>query len=68
MANEQIELYKSAGDLLQELKDGEFDIYISGSSEIRAKKKSFSQKTGNDGEHCTITWECSICPTHTCWC
>ncbi|MCO4346591.1 plantaricin C family lantibiotic [Staphylococcus agnetis] len=67
MNDSQIETFKCAGDLLQELQDGNFDYYLSGSSEIR-KKKSFSEKTGNDGEHCTITWECSICPTHTCWC
>ncbi|MBN6854217.1 plantaricin C family lantibiotic [Staphylococcus capitis] len=68
MKKKELELLYSAGNLIQELEDGELDSYISGQSEIRKKKKSYSQKTGNDGKHCTATWECSICPTHTCWC
>jgi hypothetical protein len=66
MSKKDLDLFHTAGDLMQELKDAELDIHLSGESEIR--KRSFSQKTGNDGKHCTVTWECSMCPTHTCWC
>lgn len=45
MDNSQIETFRCAGDLLQELQDGNFDYYMSGSSEIR-KKKASQKKQG----------------------
>lgn len=61
MSNFELELFKSAGNLEEELKTADLEHIYGGSN-----KKGLSQ--GNDGKHCTITWECSICPTHTCWC
>ncbi|WP_416150014.1 plantaricin C family lantibiotic [Salipaludibacillus sp. HK11] len=54
-------LYSIAGDVTQEMEEISLN-FVSGGAEAQG----ISQ--GNDGKYCTITWECSICPTHTCWC
>ncbi|SFQ22837.1 plantaricin C family lantibiotic [Salibacterium halotolerans] len=55
--------YAVAGDVEQELEDISLSS-ISGGAD--AEPRGISQ--GNDGDYCTITWECGMCPTHTCWC
>jgi len=53
--------YDFAGDLEMELNEIELS-QLSGGVEAQG----ISQ--GNDGKICTLTWECGLCPTHTCFC
>lgn len=55
--------YSYAGNVVEELEEISFQS-ISGGAD--ASLQGLSQ--GNDGKYCTLTWECSLCPTHTCWC
>ncbi|MCR6097296.1 plantaricin C family lantibiotic [Salipaludibacillus agaradhaerens] len=55
------ELYAIAGNVAEEMEEISLNS-VSGGADVQG----ISQ--GNDGKYCTITWECSICPTHTCWC
>ncbi|MFC0523605.1 plantaricin C family lantibiotic [Pontibacillus salicampi] len=57
------QLYASAGNIEMELEEISLKSVSGGAA---ADPQGISQD--NDGKHCTITWECSICPTHTCWC
>jgi hypothetical protein len=61
VANVEERLYGFAGKLEEELEEIALKEISGG-----AEQRGISQ--GNDGHQCTITWECSICPTHTCWC
>ncbi|MEQ6354786.1 plantaricin C family lantibiotic [Lysinibacillus sp. M3] len=54
------ELMKTAGDIYKELEDASLETIYGG---VETKKIS----KGNDGKWCTLTWECSICPTKTCF-
>ncbi|MFE4712816.1 plantaricin C family lantibiotic [Paenibacillus sp. NPDC056722] len=54
-------LYSLAGDLSEEMEEISMKA-VRGGAEQRGISK------GNDGKYCTLTWECSICPTLTCWC
>lgn len=54
------ELMATAGNIYQELEDASLDS-IHGGADVQAISK------GNDGKMCTLTWECSICPTLTCF-
>ncbi|MFZ4452512.1 plantaricin C family lantibiotic [Salibacterium aidingense] len=55
--------YAAAGDVEQELEDISLKS-INGGADVETRGLS----QGNDGDYCTITWECGMCPTHTCWC
>ncbi|GKU76408.1 plantaricin C family lantibiotic [Paenibacillus sp. L3-i20] len=55
-------LYSMAGDFTEEMKEISLQAVSGG-----AEQRGISQ--GNDGKYCTLTWECSVCPTLTCfWC
>lgn len=62
MKEKDLQLYNTAGDFLSELEEASLENISGGVAE----PMGISQ--GNDGKWCTVTWECSICPTHTCWC
>lgn len=52
-----------AGDIEQEMKDAELSGIL-GAGDVAPQWFSWLSN-GNDGKHCTLTWECGICPTHT---
>lgn len=54
-------MYNFAGNLTEELEEISL-LQFSGGVEAQG----ISQ--GNDGKYCTLTWECGLCPTHTCFC
>lgn len=56
-------MYRFAGDLREELEEISLNEFSGGGG---AEQRGISQ--GNDGKLCTLTWECGLCPTHTCWC
>lgn len=59
------ELLKTAGDIENELSNSTLDKIAGGvSHEVQPLKIS----KDNTGKYCTLTWECSICPTLTCFC
>ena len=53
------DLLKVAGDFAQEVEEASLEKIVGG-ADMAAR--------GNTGDYCTLTWECSICPTVTCWC
>lgn len=62
MSNKDFEIFLTAGNISEELASSQLENIYGGSSEPRALSED------NDGKYCTVTWECSICPTHTCFC
>ncbi|MGN9864418.1 plantaricin C family lantibiotic [Bacillus swezeyi] len=54
-------LYHFAGNVEEELEEISLKNVSGG-----AEQRGISQ--GNDGKYCTLTWECGLCPTHTCFC
>lgn len=62
MSNKDFEIFLTAGNISEELESTQLENIYGGSSEPRRISED------NDGKQCTITWECSICPTHTCFC
>lgn len=56
------DVLRSAGDLKDELADSTLDRIAGGSTDTIQRISK-----GNTGKHCTLTWECSICPTLTCF-
>ena len=54
---------KVAGDFAQEVEEASLEKIVGG-ADMAARGLS----KGNTGDYCTLTWECSICPTVTCWC
>lgn len=53
--------YDFAGNLEMELNEIEL-------SELSGGVEAQGISQGNDGKVCTLTWECGLCPTHTCFC
>lgn len=53
--------YNPAGDIEIELNDAELNN-VFGAGDVTPAGLS----DDNNGKWCTITWECSICPTLTC--
>ncbi len=49
------------GDSFAELDDANLNRYV-GASEV---EPAWTPSDANDGNWCTVTWECMICPTHT---
>lgn len=62
MDHTKLELFETAGNFLEELENANLENIYGAAAEPRYLSED------NDGNHCTVTWECSICPTHTCWC
>lgn len=60
----QKELFNVSGNLEEELLESNLDAIAGAGVGDWIKKISKS----NDGKYCSLTWECSLCPTHTCFC
>lgn len=61
MNRQELELFESAGNFTTELENGSLENIFGGDSQPRAFTND------NDGKYKSVTWECSVCPTHTCF-